>query len=67
MLVLDRVTRSSLELVRTLREGAREGSLLGVMDRTKTARRRPAAQGLGARAARAACRTSSTARTASRS
>jgi DNA mismatch repair protein MutS len=36
-LVLDRTTRSSLELVRTLREGTREGSLLGVMDRTRTA------------------------------
>jgi DNA mismatch repair protein MutS len=37
VLVLDRVTRSSLELVRTLREGTREGSLLGCMDRTQTA------------------------------
>jgi DNA mismatch repair protein MutS len=36
-LILDRTTRSSLELVRTLREGTREGSLLGVMDRTMTA------------------------------
>jgi DNA mismatch repair protein MutS len=34
--VLDRTTRASLELVRTLREGSREGSLLGVIDRTKT-------------------------------
>jgi DNA mismatch repair protein MutS len=36
-LVLDRVTRSSLELVRTLRDGAREGSLLGAIDRTRSA------------------------------
>jgi DNA mismatch repair protein MutS len=37
VVVLDRTTRASLELVRTLREGSREGSLLGVIDRTKTA------------------------------
>ncbi|MCB9831330.1 MAG: DNA mismatch repair protein MutS [Planctomycetes bacterium] len=34
---LDRTTRSSLELVRSLRDGERRGSLLGVMDRCKTA------------------------------
>ena len=37
VVVLDRVTRASLELVKTLREGGREGSLLGVIDRTRTA------------------------------
>jgi DNA mismatch repair protein MutS len=36
VLFLDEVTRRSLELVRTQREGAREGSLLAVMDRTVT-------------------------------
>lgn len=36
-MALDRTTRSSLELVRTLRDGDRRGSLLGVMDRTVTA------------------------------
>ncbi len=35
-LLLDRVTRQSLELVRTLREGRREGSLLDSIDRTCT-------------------------------
>jgi DNA mismatch repair protein MutS len=35
-LLLDEVTRRSLELTRTLREGAREGSLLAVIDRTVT-------------------------------
>jgi DNA mismatch repair protein MutS len=35
-LVLDEVTRRSLELTRTLREGLREGSLLAVVDRTVT-------------------------------
>jgi DNA mismatch repair protein MutS len=35
-LILDRVTRQSLELVRTLREGRREGSLLDAIDRTCT-------------------------------
>jgi DNA mismatch repair protein MutS len=34
---LDIVTRRSLELTRTLREGRREGSLLGAVDRTVTA------------------------------
>jgi len=34
--VLDRVTRASLEIVRTLRDGTREGSLLDAMDRTRT-------------------------------
>ena len=34
--VLDRVTRASLELVRTLRDGTREGSLLDSIDRTRT-------------------------------
>ena len=33
---LDEMTRRSLELTRTLREGKREGSLLGVIDRTVT-------------------------------
>jgi DNA mismatch repair protein MutS len=36
VLVLDEVTRRSLELTRTLREGTREGSLLSVLDRTVT-------------------------------
>ena len=36
-LALDEVTRRSLELTRTLRDGQREGSLLAVMDRTVTA------------------------------
>ncbi len=35
-LVLDEVTRRSLELTRTLREGERQGSLLSVLDRTVT-------------------------------
>jgi DNA mismatch repair protein MutS len=36
-LALDEVTRRSLELTRTSRDGQREGSLLGVIDRTVTA------------------------------
>jgi DNA mismatch repair protein MutS len=36
VLFLDEVTRRSLELVRTQRDGAREGSLLSVLDRTVT-------------------------------
>ncbi|MCS7015669.1 MAG: DNA mismatch repair protein MutS [Gemmatales bacterium] len=36
VLYLDSVTRRSLELVRTLREGRREGSLLAAIDRTVT-------------------------------
>jgi DNA mismatch repair protein MutS len=35
-LVLDDTTRANLEVLRTLREGARAGSLLGVVDRTVT-------------------------------
>jgi DNA mismatch repair protein MutS len=35
-LLLDEVTRRSLELTRTLREGEREGSLLALLDRTVT-------------------------------
>jgi DNA mismatch repair protein MutS len=35
-LFLDEVTRRSLELIRTYREGSREGSLLGTIDRTVT-------------------------------
>ncbi|HEX3871166.1 MAG TPA: DNA mismatch repair protein MutS, partial [Pirellulales bacterium] len=35
-LTLDEVTRRSLELTRTLRDGGREGSLLSVLDRTVT-------------------------------
>src|SRR5262249_182257 len=35
-LFLDEVTRRSLELTRTLRDGDREGSLLSVLDRTVT-------------------------------
>src|SRR5262249_26085415 len=35
-LLLDEVTRRSLELTRTLREGDREGSLLAMIDRTVT-------------------------------
>src|SRR4051794_3143665 len=35
-LVLDEVTRRSLELTRTLRDGGRPGSLLAVLDRTAT-------------------------------
>jgi DNA mismatch repair protein MutS len=35
-LFIDDVTRRSLELVRTLRDGSREGSLLSAMDRTVT-------------------------------
>ena len=35
-LALDTVTRANLELVRTLRDGSRKGSLLGVLDRTVT-------------------------------
>ena len=36
-LLVDGVTRRSLELTRTMREGKREGSLLAVVDRTVTA------------------------------
>lgn len=36
VLRLDEVTRRSLELTRTLRDGQREGSLIGVLDRTAT-------------------------------
>mgnify|MGYP001393649842 CR=1 FL=1 len=36
-LEIDAATRRSLEITHTLREGRREGSLLGVMDRTLTA------------------------------
>lgn len=36
VLVLDAVTRANLELVRTLRDGGRKGSLLGVLDKTVT-------------------------------
>ena len=35
-LAIDEATRRSLELTRTLRDGRREGSLLGVIDRTVT-------------------------------
>jgi DNA mismatch repair protein MutS len=35
-LILDEVTRRSLELTRTLRDGTREGSLLAYLDRTVT-------------------------------
>src|SRR5437763_16897423 len=35
-LAIDPATRRSLELVATLRDGKREGSLLGVLDRTVT-------------------------------
>jgi DNA mismatch repair protein MutS len=35
-LVIDEVTRRSLELVRTLRDGPREATLLGVLDETAT-------------------------------
>ena len=35
-LVIDEATRANLELVRTLKDGARNGSLLGVLDRTST-------------------------------
>jgi DNA mismatch repair protein MutS len=35
-LLLDEVTRRSLELIRTLRDGGRNGSLLSVLDRTIT-------------------------------
>jgi DNA mismatch repair protein MutS len=35
-LFLDEVTRRSLELTRTLRDGGRDGSLLAAIDRTKT-------------------------------
>ncbi|MAG54941.1 MAG: DNA mismatch repair protein MutS [Planctomycetes bacterium] len=35
-MVLDRTTRTSLELVRTLRDGERKGSLVWVLDRTLT-------------------------------
>lgn len=36
-LLMDEVTRRSLELTRSLREGSRDGSLLSVLDRTTTA------------------------------
>ncbi len=37
VLEIDEATRRSLEITRTLRDGHREGSLLGVLDRTVTA------------------------------
>ena len=37
VLVLDETTRTNLEVLRTMREGSRAGSLLGVVDRTVTA------------------------------
>ena len=37
LLEIDEATRRSLEVSRTLRDGSREGSLLGVLDRTITA------------------------------
>jgi len=36
-LVLDETTRTNLEVLRTMRDGSRSGSLLGVVDRTVTA------------------------------
>ena len=36
-LAIDPATRRSLELVATIRDGRREGSLLGTLDRTVTA------------------------------
>ncbi len=36
-MVLDEATRTNLELLRTIREGRRSGTLLGVLDRTRTA------------------------------
>jgi len=36
-LVLDETTRTNLEVLRTMRDGSRAGSLLGVVDRTVTA------------------------------
>jgi DNA mismatch repair protein MutS len=36
-LVLDETTRTNLEVLRTMRDGSRTGSLLGVVDRTVTA------------------------------
>lgn len=35
-MVIDEATRANLELVRTLKDGARAGSLLGVLDRSST-------------------------------
>ncbi len=35
-LVLDRVTRRTLEITRSLQDGGREGTLLGILDRTGT-------------------------------
>lgn len=35
-LVMDEASRQNLELVQTLRDGSRKGSLLGVLDRTRT-------------------------------
>ena len=35
-LVLDAVTRANLEITRTIRDGSRRGSLLGILDRTVT-------------------------------
>ena len=35
-MVIDAATRRNLELVRTIRQGAREGSLLALLDRTRT-------------------------------
>ena len=47
-LFLDEVTRRSLELTRTLREGGRDGSLLSVLDRTVDADGGAAAAGVAA-------------------
>ena len=54
-LAIDPATRRSLELVATIRDGSREGSLLGVLDRTVTSPRRTAAGRL-ARGAAHRCR-----------
>jgi DNA mismatch repair protein MutS len=35
-LIIDEATRANLELVKTLKDGSRQGSLLGVLDRTST-------------------------------
>ena len=50
LLFLDEVTRRSLELTRTLRNGVRAGSLLAVLDRTTTPMEAPALTGMDRRA-----------------
>ena len=50
-LLMDESSRANLEVLKTLRDGARKGSLLGVLDRTATSMGAPQAGPLARRAA----------------